>query len=303
MPALYVCSPQPGDGKTTVAAALLSLLGSRAPSYVRIGDANPHRDAQLIKAAFGPAATAEQMSLAPGVPVGNAIAETELPPANGTVLVVAAYRGDRTVDEVRACAGANSVGVIVTQVPTAQRRVVEREIAPAFEAAGPRLLGVLPETRALRGHTVAEVAATLDGDVRTAPDRLDNVIESYMIGAMSHLGASGVPYFERMQNKAVVTGGDRIDIHNAALSTPCQALILTGGFEPDPVMVERSEAEGCPMVIVAGETPEVMDRIGQFLRTIRFRRPEQVAIAADLLRNHVDLGPIESALGLAAATA
>ena len=131
-------------------------------------------------------------------------------------------------------------------------------------------------------------------------DYLDNMIESYMIGAMSHIGNSAVPYFERFQNKAVVTGGNRIDVHMAALGTPCQAIVLTAGFDPDPVVVERAEAEGCPLIQVGDETPAVMDRIGAFLRAVRFRHAGKVPLAADLLRQHVDLSPIEAALGLSA---
>lgn len=227
-----------------------------------------------------------------GLLPGASIAEAE----RGE-LVVAAYRGDATLGAVKQCLGAATLGVVLTQVPLALRRYVEREIVPAI---GAPVLGILPETRALRAHTARGLAIALDANLLAAEQGLDNVIEAYMIGAMSHIGASGVPYFERMQQKAVVTGGDRIDVHLAALGTPCQALVLTGGYDPDPVVVERAEAEGCPLLQVTPETPETMDRIGAFMNGLRYRELNARA-AVELVRRHVDLAPIQRALGVGAA--
>jgi BioD-like phosphotransacetylase family protein len=287
MASLYVCSPRAGDGKTTVAAALLSVLGRNTPTSYR------GADAAFVKQALG---------LADG-PTGSEIVEVEdAAAAGGARLIVAAYTGDATLEAARACASAGqTIGVILNMVPPAQTRFVERELRPQLEQAGLPVLGVLPELRALRGHTAAEVAQFLRGAVIAGQDYLDNVIESYMIAAMSHLGSSGVPYFERFQNKAVVTGGDRIDVHLSALGTPCQALILTGGYDPDPVVLERAESEACPLIQVADNTPQVMDAIGLFLRDVRMRHASKIPIAADLVRQHVDLAPIERALGLSAA--
>lgn len=286
MTALSICSPQPGDGKTTVAGGLLSLLGGRGlAGYQRDGGG---ADAEFLRSALG---------LAPAPGQHEVVEVDDRTAAGGPRVVVTAFRGQRTVEDARSCAdGASTVGVIVNAVPTAQARYVERVLRPALEAVGLTLLGTLPETRALRGHTALELAQFLRGGVIAGQDYLDNVIESYMIGAMSHIGSSGVPYFARFENKAVVTGGSRIDVHLAALGTQCQAIVLTGGFDPDPVVVERAEAESCPLIQVGDDTPEVMDRIGAFLRAVRFRHAGKVPVAADLLRQHVDLAPIEAAL-------
>jgi BioD-like phosphotransacetylase family protein len=290
MPELTICSPRLGDGKTTVAVGLLSLLGRAGLSgYRRLGADGA--DAAFVQAAFGLASSGHSAGLI----------EADAP--LGQTLVVAAYRGAGTVAEARGCAGSGAIGAILTQVPAAQVRYVERELRPALAAAGLPLLGALPEERALRSHTAAELAAYLDGNVLTARESLANPIESYMIGAMSHIGASGVPYFERMETKVVVTGGDRIDVHLAALGTLCQAMVLTGGYHPDPVVIERAEAEECPLIQVGEDTPEVVDRISQFLRKVRCRHAAKVPIAARLVEQCVDLAPIEAALGVRRAAA
>lgn len=290
MAQLYVTSPGPGEGKTAVAAGLLQVLGNRGvQSYGRLGDA-AHPDAGFVRSALG-----LLQSDAPSIVEGDGAA-----PAGSQTLVVAAFGGEKTIERVRSLA-AGSLGVIVNAVPSAQGRYIERSLRPALEAAGVRLLGVLPEERALRAARVGDLAAFLGGEVVAGHDFLDNEFQSVMIGAMSHQGSSAISYFMRMDRKIVVTGGDRIDVHLGALGTPTEAIILTGGYGPDPVVVERAEAENTPIISVLAETPDTMERIGEFLRAARFGQQSKVAAMADLLRQHVDLEPIERALGLQAA--
>jgi BioD-like phosphotransacetylase family protein len=210
-------------------------------------------------------------------------------------LVVLSYRGEKTLDGLTV----DSVGVILNQVPTAGGRRVEREIRPALEAAGHKLLGSIPEESGLRAARVGDLVEYLGGEVVAGHDFLDNEFQSIMVGAMSHQGGTTLPYFMRMEKKVVVTGGDRIDIHLGALGTPTQAIIATAGVAPDPVVVERAEAEGTPIISVLAETPEIVDKIGKFLEDTRFG-PSKAAAMAELVRQHVDLAPIRAALGLQA---
>ena len=105
-----------------------------------------------------------------------------------------------------------------------------------------------------------------------------------------------------MEKKIVVTGGDRIDIHMGALGTPTEAIVATAGYAPDPVVIERAEAENTPIISVLPETPEIVDRIGEFLGQARFT-PAKASVMADLVRQHVDVAALESVLGLSTAGA
>lgn len=288
MPSIYVTSPGPGEGKTTVAAGLLQLLGRRGvQSYRRQGD---DETTTWVRRTLGLVDAAEA-----AVVEGDG----QAPPGAAT-LAVAAFRGRGTAEAVAAMNAGNALGVILTAVPREQGRFVQRELRPAIEAAGLKVLGELPEERALRAATVGELAAFLQGEVVAGRDYLDNEFQSVMIGAMSHQGGTALPYFMRMEKKIVVTGGDRIDVHMGALGTPTQAIVATGGFAPDPVVVERAEAESCPIIAVLPETPDTLEQIGRFLEQVRFRHQSKVRVAAELMRQYVDLAPIESALGLPA---
>src|SRR5689334_5979786 len=109
MTALRVCSPRPGDGKTTVAAGLLSLLGRRGLSGYRREGAGP--DGDFLRSALGLSAAG-----------GHEIVEGDAPRTDGPGLVVAAFRGQATVEEAGACLAGQTLGVIVNGVPAAQAR-------------------------------------------------------------------------------------------------------------------------------------------------------------------------------------
>ena len=284
MSGLHVTSPGPGEGKTAVAAALVRLFGPRG--YEREGGAD-HPD-QRFMAEHTPAADEPALS------------EGESPRTGRPSLAVVAYRGDATAETLREIVRRDRpIGAILNAVPDAQRRLVEREIVPVLAELGVPLLGILPETRALRAASVGELAAFLDGTVMTAPDALGNLVENYMLGAMSHV--SGLPYFNRKENKAVVTGGDRLDVIMSALGTPCRCIIATGGFDPDPVLLERAQAEEVPIVKVGEDAVVTLDRIATFLRGVRFHHEAKIEPFVELFRRHVDLGALERALGSSAA--
>ena len=311
MASLLVTSPHESDGKTAIASGLLALFGEAGLShYARIADQRPHADAVFVKSAFGLIPTADEMTRTARAPV-----ETFAPHARDAVviesdanaglgipsIIVATFRGSQTVRDIQALINdleVRPIGVILNAAPLAQQRTIERLVLPEVHALGVPLLGILPETRALRGATAHELAVFLEADVLAAEQALSNVIESYMIGAMSHQGASSISYFNRFENKCVVTGGNRIDTHMGALATPCRALVMTGGFDPDPVVIEHAEGEDVPILKVWPDTETTIEKIGQFMRETRFHQAFKVPLIADLLRTHVDLAPIEAALGL-----
>src|SRR5438128_2014011 len=116
MASIVICSPRPGDGKTTVAAGLLNLLGRRGlGGYRREG--GDGADAEFLRSALGLAPTAGASE------VVEVDAGAALPGASGPRLVVSPFEGEKTLEATRACAdGGPPLGVIVNGVPAAQQR-------------------------------------------------------------------------------------------------------------------------------------------------------------------------------------
>ncbi|TAK25555.1 MAG: hypothetical protein EPO26_04095 [Chloroflexota bacterium] len=281
MSGLTIVSPTAGEGKTAITCALARALPRLFDSYVRIGsDAS---DATFVGSAIG-------LSGAGTRPLRECETLTQ-----DRALVVAAYAGDRTAQIIATHVDGHRssvVGAIVTGAPNGAAG--NAALRAQFADRGLPLFGAIPETRSLRAATVAELAAFLGADVIAGADGLGAPVESFMVGAMSHV--SGVPYFNRMTRKAVVCGGNRIDVQLAALGTPCQCIVATGGVTPDPVVLERAEVEGVPIVCVEAEAVETLDRVSAFLRATRFRHADKVEVIHALAARHLDLSAFAAAI-------
>jgi len=274
-----ITSCQPGDGKTTVAMGLLRVFADLFDGYRRAGEARD--DEQFVRACSVDAGS-----------TGVLVESDSRDAGAGPGFLVASYRGEGTAAALGAARrdGA-AIGLFLTGVPPGHIDSFTRNGRVVIEAAaGVPLLGVVPEIRSLRGATVLELARFLGAGVLAGQAGIYNFVENYMVGAMSHV--SGIPYFSRKENKAVICGGHRIDIHLAALGTPCQCLVATGGVVPDPVVLDRAEIEGVPILQVEDDAVRTIDRVSRFLRQVRFRHREKVDALIPAFREHVDVAAV-----------
>jgi BioD-like phosphotransacetylase family protein len=209
------------------------------------------------------------------------------------VILVAPYAEPGDVDEVLAAAeaiGDRLSGVLFNAVRDAVYDELESEVVPFLESRDVPVVGVVPRTRELAGVTVADLADELGAEVVTdAPT--DGYVERFLVGAMS--GDQALQYFRRTRDAAVVTGGDRSDIHTAALEAPgVKALVLTGGHRPAGAVLGKAEREGVPVLLANGDTLSVIERAEDVVRTGRTRDERTVEVMRDLLFDHSDVDAI-----------
>ena len=117
-----------------------------------------------------------------------------------------------------------------------------------------------------------------------------------MVGAMSMENA--LKYFQRQQNIAVITGGDRLDIQLAALETPVKGIILTGGFYPNEIIVARAEERGVPLILVDQDTFAVVKRFDSMLGRLELKEEKKIEKARDLIAQEVDFPLLYRRMGL-----
>lgn len=131
----------------------------------------------------------------------------------------------------------------------------------ASVGAGPGLLlnhqrrgapGALPEDRLLAAPAVGAIAAASHARVLTRSAEGDAAVcEHIVIGAISH--DSDQPYFGRFASKVVVTRSERVDIALSALRTQTECLVLTGGSDPSPYLLDRVAAARTTTLLLAPE--------------------------------------------------
>lgn len=217
-----------------------------------------------------------------------------------SALVVVKFNDDlQVLDDAltaRARLGDTLIGVILNAIPRQRMPFVQEMVKPALEARGVPVLAVLPKERLLLSVSVGDLVEFLSGKVLCCSDKMEELVEHLMVGAMSV--DSALSYFRRKPNKAVITGGDRPDIQLAALETSTKCVILTGNLPPSPIILGRAEEVGVPMILVRQDTLTAVEVIERFFGKTRFHLEKKVQRFEEMLEDRFDYEHLYAALEL-----
>jgi BioD-like phosphotransacetylase family protein len=189
-------------------------------------------------------------------------------------------------------------GVIINLVPRSKMETARRQLTASFSKAGIKVLGILPEVRSLLGVNAKDLAQVLNGEILTAQEKTDEIVENVMVGAMTV--DSGVMYFNRKESKAVVVRGERADMQLAALETPTRCLIVTNNVKPLPFVIVRAQEKHVPIIMVEQDTSAAIAGIEEALTKASFWSGGKLEMFGKVLDNHFDFQALYSELGLEA---
>jgi BioD-like phosphotransacetylase family protein len=215
-------------------------------------------------------------------------------------LVVIKYNDDMQVLDdaltARVRLGKSLIGVVLNAIPRQRMPFVQEVVRPALVERDVPVLAVLPQERLLLSISVGELAGFLSGRILCGADKVDELVEHLMVGAMSV--DSALTYFRRKPNKAVITGGDRPDIQLAALETSTKCLILTGNLQPSPIILGRAEEVGVPMILVRQDTLSAVEVIERFFGKTRFHLDKKIQRFEEMLEDRFDFERLYAELDL-----
>jgi uncharacterized protein len=223
---------------------------------------------------------------------------------NAAVLLVARYKSILLVEALLSAkqrVGDRLIGVVINDIPAEQLQAVNTTVRSFLEHHDIPVLGMLPKSDLLRSVSVRELMCQLKAQVLCRSDRLDLMVENLAIGAMNVNAA--VKYFGMRRNMAVVTGGDRVEIQQAALETSTQCLILTGQLPPPSFILNRAEELEIPILSVDLDTLTTVEIINRAFGNVRVHEPIKVECIRHLMAKHFDLDRLLSLLDLNPAAA
>ena len=221
---------------------------------------------------------------------------------NLDLLLVSTTHQDTAVDEIlfeHFCVtreGTRCMGVVFNRLHKPIDARVRNVVVPTLEKRGIHVWGLIPEAVPLTAPTVKELAESLGGKVLCGEENLSNLIECYLVGAMTQ--DSAIRYFRRAPRKAVITGGDRPDIALAALETDTSALILTGDLYPDVRVLAGAKEKGVPVILVSYDTYTTVERVRDITGKIKVGDEKRINLAKELVSENVDWKGILECLGL-----
>jgi BioD-like phosphotransacetylase family protein len=183
-------------------------------------------------------------------------------------------------------------GVIINRVPKEDFDYIENIVIKYLEKAKINVFGYVTSDRVLSSVSIREMSKYLGGKILSAADRQDELVESFMLGAMGQELA--LKFFRTKTDKAVITGGDRADVQLAALETNTRCLILTGNFSPSSIVVERAEHLGVPIVLVKYDTLTTVEKLNEILGHSGFHEFKKLDKIMQITRDFINLDAILS---------
>lgn len=193
--------------------------------------------------------------------------------------------------------GENLLGIVLNKVPVSQLKRVAEEVFPQFEQAGISVLGELPEDRVLFALTVGELASHIQGKILNNAEKSEELVENIMAGAMCV--DSGLDYFGRKTNKAVIVGDDHPDMQMAALETSVRCLVVSGDAAPIDYVRYRAEEKGVPIILTKSDTNTIVESVEEALDKAKFNQERKLVKLAEIMKQHLNVQDIYKGLGLA----
>ncbi len=206
------------------------------------------------------------------------------------VVLVADYTQPGDIDSLLAAVddlGDQLAGVVFNRISDSAFEELDSDVIPFLESRGVEVFGAVPQEQELAGVTVGDLATELGADILTDTPT-DAYVERFLVGAMG--GDEALRYFRRARNAAAITGGDRSDIHTAALeANGVKCLILTGGHRPSSAILGRAAEANTPILQINTDTLTAVERAESVVRSGRTRDRRTVETMAGLLSERVDV--------------
>lgn len=178
-------------------------------------------------------------------------------------------------------------GIIINLIPEESVSYLKDFILPFLSNKKIKVFGCVTSDKVLSSVSIKEMIIQLDGKILSAKDRLDELVETFMLGAMGQEQA--LKFFKMKTNKAVITGGDRADIQLAALETDTKCLILTGNFQPSSVVVGRAEEIGVPIILVKYDSLTTIEKLNAIIGRTGFHEFKKTDKIIQITKEFIDI--------------
>jgi len=221
---------------------------------------------------------------------------------NAQALFVERYEGDFSVDfllEIKKMMKGPMMGVFFNKVEAAGLEELKGCVSPFLQRKEMELFGSLPMDTLLGSLAVRDLVDHLGGDVVCGKDKLDALVENFLVGGMQV--DKFITYLLKSPSSAVIVGGDRTDIQLVAVESGVKGLILSGNLYPNETITARAEAKGVPVVVMRDDTYTVAKNVEAMVGRFSLHDREKIDHGMKLVEKAFDFEKLYNRLNLAAA--
>lgn len=218
---------------------------------------------------------------------------------NAKVVLVVKYEGEYVADYVlqaKKDLKDRFLGVILNKVSSDLKQSAYEYTMPFLERKKIDMLGIIPHDPVVGAVTVEELNDMLGGKVLCCHNKLSNLIEQFLIGAMQVDKA--IEYFKKIKNNAVIVGGDRADIQLSAIESGSVCLILTGDLYPGEMILSVAERKNIPILVVREDTYSIAKKVEKLSVRLRLRDKGKVERGMNLVIEHLNFPLLYRKMGI-----
>ena len=183
--------------------------------------------------------------------------------------------------------GSSVCGVVLNQVSKYAQIQTEHIMQQNLSSHDVHLLGTIPEDRTLLSLSVAQICENLSGQMFGEVQNSESLVEHFMVGGFGM--DPGEYSFATRDKKAVVVRGDRPDVQMSALNTDMECFIMTNGMDPIEYIKYEAVEEGVSIMIVQSDTLDTMENISKLQQLAEFDHPDKLSKAKELVSDYVNV--------------
>jgi BioD-like phosphotransacetylase family protein len=218
---------------------------------------------------------------------------------NAKALFVEKYECSFCVDfilELKAVVGKPMMGVVFNMVETVHLEQINKYVSPFLRQQEIEVFGSIPNDPLLDSIEARELADRLGADVICGKDKLDTLIETFLVGGMQVDKFIG--HLLKRTAVGVIVGGDRSDIQLAAIENRVRCLILSGDLYPNETIVARAEVRGVPILVAREDTYSVAKEVESAVGGLGLPKREKIDRAIRLTDQAFDFEKLYGRLKL-----
>ncbi|MHA1940925.1 MAG: DRTGG domain-containing protein [Candidatus Hodarchaeales archaeon] len=183
----------------------------------------------------------------------------------------------------------NLLGVIINQIKDVKE--FEKLFSTLFSDLGVTLLGIIPFEESLTRFTMDYLYQTLLAKVIAGENGLANIVHHTFVGAMSADQVVTKPLWN-LENKLIITPGDRSDMILAALESNTSGILLTNNIFPDdPIIKSIADRRNIPILLVPQDTFTVAKLIDDMEILFTKEEKRKIKLLERLVKENIDLDP------------
>ena len=189
-------------------------------------------------------------------------------------------------------------GIILNRVPRARLQEIRERTIPSLATKGIPIVIALPEDPFLSFRSLGEISGILDGEFLCGEEGVEEPVGGMTVGASDLTGE--LLLFKRAYNKIILLKPHPPELEEGGSQglRSIVGILLTGGRNPAPQLLEAAKKAKVPLILVKGDTFPALERLAQSSPTLSIQDEAKVGRFTELMDRDGALDQLLQAIGI-----